>query len=260
MDPYLEDPAEWPGVHQRLITYAADTLTALLPSTYAAIMGERVLVLSAERSIYPDVGIAETPVVSQRRDADGVATAVIEASDEPCVLVLPLVERREVYIDIVRGKDRSDVVTAIEILSPTNKTGGAGRGLYLQKQREVLDSATHLIEIDLLRAGEYTVAAPPDWAESLKPWDYLVSLRRSGAPPQFEVWPIPLRRRLPRLRVPLAGDDPDVLLDLQDLLDRCYSLGGYQNRIDYSIDPIPPLDGETADWARQLLRERGLRS
>lgn len=36
MDPYLEHPARWPGVHQRLMTYIADTLNIALPPHYVA--------------------------------------------------------------------------------------------------------------------------------------------------------------------------------------------------------------------------------
>ena len=46
------------------------------------------------------------------------------------------------------------VVTAIEILSPTNKLDSRGRSQYMAKRRKVLASATNLVEIDLLRAGE----------------------------------------------------------------------------------------------------------
>ena len=53
------------------------------------------------------------------------------------------------------------VITAIEVLSPTNETREHdGRALYLQKQEELLHSQTHLIEIDLLRRGEHTGARP----------------------------------------------------------------------------------------------------
>ena len=45
------------------------------------------------------------------------------------------------------------VVTAIEVLSPTNKTRGSrGRASYFEKRRDSLRSEAHLIEIDLLRA------------------------------------------------------------------------------------------------------------
>ena len=52
---------------------------------------------------------------------------------------------------------RSSLVTSIEILSPSNKKiGNPGREKFLEKQREVLDSETHLVEIDLLRGGTHT--------------------------------------------------------------------------------------------------------
>ena len=54
------------------------------------------------------------------------------------------------------------VITVIEVLSPTNKLAGSeGRQSYQQKQREVLGSSAHLLELDLLRIGEHTVAAAP---------------------------------------------------------------------------------------------------
>ena len=53
------------------------------------------------------------------------------------------------------------LVTAIEFLSPSNKTPGKrGRELYLRKQREMLDSPAHLVEIDLLRGGVHSTAVP----------------------------------------------------------------------------------------------------
>ena len=39
-------------------------------------------------------------------------------------------------------------------------SGEPGRGLYLRKQREILESDVNLIEIDLLRAGMHTAAVP----------------------------------------------------------------------------------------------------
>lgn len=86
-----------------------------------------------------------------------------------------------------------------------------------------------------------------------------MSLHRSGAENRYEVWGIPLRQRLPRVRVPLAGDDPDVILDLQATFDRCYDQGAYARRLDYRQEPLTPLQGEDAIWADALLRERGLR-
>ena len=52
-----------------------------------------------------------------------------------------------------------ELVTAIEILSPVNKRPGReAHDEYLRKRRELLRSAAHLIEIDLLRGGAAAAA------------------------------------------------------------------------------------------------------
>lgn len=258
MDPYLDHSARWPGFHHRLITYVGDTLNRMLPPRYVADFGERLYVV--KRSIYPDVAVVKrlTPPASVGVGTVGVAVQV--ASDPPWVLTLEPAEIREPFIQIVSTEDEGRVITAIEILSPANKAAGSpGRELYLTKQRELLASETHLIEIDLLRRGEHTVAAPRDRIEELGSWQYLVCLHRAGEIERFEVWPIKLRRPLPRIRVPLADGDADVVLDLQSVLDRAYDEGAYARRLDYCTEPPIPLTIEDAAWADQLLRERGLR-
>lgn len=180
-------------------------------------------------------------------------------SDQPLILTLEPVEVRETFIEILSLPDAGRIVTVIEILSPSNKVvGSEGRQQYLAKQREVLESQTHLIEIDLLRTGAHTVAPPRERLLRHSAWDYLVSLHRGGGN-RFEVWTFTLRQRLPRFRVPLANDDPDVVLDLQGVFDRCYDAGGYARRVNYRREPPTPLQGDDATWADALLREKGLR-
>jgi len=262
MDPYLEHPLLWPGVHQRLITHIGDTLNTALPADYVADIGERLYVVRGNRNIFPDVVLLQHPPAPRPGDGGrgGTAAAVAVASDPPWVFTFEPMEVREVFVEIWSLAEKSRVVTVIEVLSPSNKTPGhPGRQLYLTKQQDILQSPTHLIEIDLLRTGEHTVAPPLEWLLQRGPWDYLVSLHRGGEENRYEVWGIPLRQRLPRIRVPLAGDDPDVVLDLQAVFDRCYDQGAYARRVDYRADPPTPLQGDEAAWADALLRERGLR-
>ena len=75
MDPYLEHPALWPGVHQRFITYVGDALNALLPAHYIADIGERLYIIQPERSIYPDVAILEHPSARPPRGQAGMRGA-----------------------------------------------------------------------------------------------------------------------------------------------------------------------------------------
>jgi hypothetical protein len=258
MDPYLEHPALWPGVHQALITYATEALNAILPPRYVASINEQLYVVQPERGIYPDVLVLEHPSIGRPMAQGAGGTAV--AIDPPWVLTLEPIEMREVFIEILPVADESRVVTVIEVLNPSNKTAGSeGRRLYLIKQREVLDSQTHLIEIDLLRQGEHTVAVPRESLRKTGQWDSLVCLHRGGQGRRFEVRAVPLRQRLPCIGVPLADSDADVALDLQAVFNRCYDASGYARRLDYRRQPPVPLRDEDARWAEALLHERGLR-
>jgi hypothetical protein len=256
MDPYLEDPPRWSGVHAGLIAHACGALNSILPPGYAAEIGERLWVLRGERNIYPDVAIVKPP----RRAPDDRTGALPATADPPWVVTVEGVEMREVFIDIATIGDPLRVVTTIEVLSPGNKTRGAeGRALYLQKQEEILKSETHLIEIDLLRSGEHTVAAPQALLAERGQWTYVISLHRAGQGARFEVWPVMLRDRLPRVSVPLLEKDPDVVLDLQAVFDRMYDEGPYSRRVDYRRPPPLPLEAADDAWAEQTLRQRGLR-
>ncbi len=57
MDPYLENPAVFPGIHTRMIVYMADLMVPLLRPRYIASTGERVYVEGPEpRPITPTYG------------------------------------------------------------------------------------------------------------------------------------------------------------------------------------------------------------
>jgi hypothetical protein len=114
----------------------------------------------------------------------------------------------------------------IEVVSPTNKHQGPGRASYLAKQREVLASKTHLIEIDLLRTGPHVVSLPEEIAKRRGPYDYLISLNRA----QDEFYRRSLKQRLPKIAIPLAEGDPDVPLDLQAAIAKTYEAGAYRDR------------------------------
>jgi Protein of unknown function (DUF4058) len=260
MDPYLEHPVSWTEVHQALITFTWMTLNSSLPPRYAANMGERLYVVESQRSIYPDALVTKRSSPRQAASSPGKPAGGVMTSDAPWLVEAEPLQVREVFIEIAMMANSDQVVAVIEVLSPANKAPGSeGRELYLKKQRELLKSQTHLIEIDLLRRGKHTVAAPLRGLRKKGRWDYLVSLHRGGRGNRFEVWAVSLSQRLPRIHLPLADGDPDLVLDLQDVFERCYDAGNYARRLDYHKAPTPPLKGDAATWADALLRENGLR-
>lgn len=94
----------------------------------------------------------------------------------------------------------------------------------------------------------------PAHLETLRPWRYLVAVARR-LPPRQEVYAVPLERRLPRIGIPLAEDDPDVTLDLQAAFARCWNEGPYPELLHYGSPAPGGLTEAEARWCEQALRE-----
>jgi hypothetical protein len=259
MDPYLEHPDIFPDLHDRLNNHLSEAIQALLPPPYFAVIGRRVWVEVSKRYIGPDVQVAYPTRPAKLGAAESGCVALAPSRTKPKVVRIPHDERREPFLEIYVGSSGDKrLVTTIETLSLTNKTPGEhGRELYLKKQREVLASRTHLVEIDLLRAGEHTTAVP--LAEALAetgPFDYHVCVHQYDKLEEYFVYAIRLEDRLPEIAVPLLPGDPAVPVDLQAVFDRCYDAGPYRREIDYANPEAAPPLGERAEWARNLLSAR----
>jgi hypothetical protein len=250
MDPYLEIPELWPGFHNSLIVYIRDFLRPALHPRYIAAIEERVFVEGPrEREFIPDVLLKQG-----RPPREHGGTAVLDA-DEALEVQLPALEMHESYLEILDRHSGQRVVAVLEVLSPANKYAGPGRDSYLAKQREVLASQAHLIEIDLLRRGPHTMAVPEWIARQHATYDYLICVNRAaGLRDRFRLYPRPLRQRLPRIRVPLADGDPDVVLDVQAVVAQTYEAGSYRERLRYDRPCVPALPAEDQGWADELIR------
>ncbi len=145
------------------------------------------------------------------------------------------------------------LVALIEVVSPTNKAAGPGRVSYQAKQPETLERDCHLIEIDLLRNGRHVLCVPEWRVEFLRPFHSLCCVSRWPARNRYEVYPLLLRQRLPRLKIPLGDDDPDAVLDLQAALEQVYTEGRYARRIRYDQPCEPPLAPDDQIWAIEQL-------
>ncbi len=254
MDPYIERPPLWPDFHDSLIAGIRAALQPLLRPRYAAITQDRLYVLESGRPIWPDVALLRTPGPQQPPAA---SVAVLEP-DAPAVFELWREEIREPVLHIVEIAADNRVVTAIEILSPSNKKPGPGRDSYLAKREEFWQAGTNLVEIDLLREGDPTVRIPLEKLQQLRPWHYLVTVTRRW-PSLQEVYAIPLQRPLRRVSIPLAGSDPDVVLDLQAVFTRCWDEGPYPALLRYDSPPPGPFTAEEAKWCEEFLGRAGFR-
>ena len=248
MDPYLEHPTRWSGVHAAILAAIFEQLGPAVRPKYAVRFEERVYVTSeddpAYRSIIPDIRIVE-------RDPHADTSTSSLAIAEPIKAVLPGEEQTlERSLQVIDLDDRS-VVTVIELLSPANKTiGAAGRESFLRKRAEIFAGDTHWVEIDLLRDGVRT-PRPTNVPDT----DYRVFLSRAGSPREAFVWPVRLTEKLPTIAIPLRSSDQDVPLNLQTALNAAVERGSYDLTIDYAASPVPPLSTSASEWARmQVLR------
>ncbi|MGB0560399.1 MAG: DUF4058 family protein [Spirulinaceae cyanobacterium] len=243
MNPYLEQPERWPTVHNRLIVAIADFLTPLLLPKYQVDIDKRVYEVTGLNTLLigrPDVTVQQSrqPVSSNRADA-GVAIAA-----QPIPVTLPTNEEvREAYLE-VKDVAMQKVVTAIEILSPTNKRG-EGREKYLVKRQKVLNSQTNLVEIDLLLKGE-----PMPLAQGNPMGDYRILVSRAIQRPSADLYPFKLRDRIPNFPLPLKPSEQEPVIDLQTLVEDVYQRSGYDHFLNYQENLNMPLSKEDQQWIK----------
>ena len=220
MDPFLEDEKLWPEFHHALVMALYQALLPNLVDRYRARVGQRHYVV--EQALF---------------------TSVIRD------------EHHEEFVE-VRQRCDGRLVTLLDVVSPANKTLPAARAAYLDKRQEAKNAGASLVEIDLVLQGQPTLDYSRD---GLPDWDYAVTVTRSTQPERYEIYTATLQKKLPRFRLPLAGDDRDTVLDLQSAFTRCYDQGNFAAKIDYHRDPTTTLIEEDRRWLADLLKQQKLR-
>jgi hypothetical protein len=246
MDPYLE--ARWPNVHVLMMGAITAALNRTLPEGLEARPEEEVrvetIVGEPLQSYRADVAVVEhAPDVPATSSATVAQPLRIPYRHAPMVL-------RNVQIVDTRNADR--VVTIIEVLSPWNKLAGKLNRQYVRKLRDFEAASTNWVEIDLLRGSRDRL--PVTWKNipADKHADYVAITYRADDE-NVSVFPISLRDPLPAIQIPLRDTDENVALNLQAVLDRVYDEGRFAS-LDYSKPPVPPLTGDAAKWANDLLK------
>ncbi|MGL4422298.1 MAG: DUF4058 family protein, partial [Gemmataceae bacterium] len=252
MDPYLEDPAYWSGFHTRFIVALGAAITRQLPGGYYAEIEHHVWLENLETSeqhafAVPDSYIAEDspPLRSRSTLLGNTATA-----EPTAVITLPRSQRPGPRYLQILDRNNHRVITVLELLSPANKVLGPDRMAYISKRNEYLESGTHLVELDLLRAGNrlpWGLTAPPDA-------DFYVLIAQADQFPRASVWGVLLQEPLPIVPVPLKPTDGSVALSLQACFERAYDDGGYAQRINYEAPPYFMVRANDQEWLDERLR------
>ena len=244
MDPYVEMQAAWPDFHNRLIAEICNELGARLTDSYVARVDERIEVatwaLEPPRSFRPDVLVGR---FEKRAVSSGVTLATAPATTlEPKLVEILDRDPEEVRITWVeiRALPDLELVTAVEVLSPINKSG-QGRQVYLDKRDKLHASRVNLVEIDLLLGG-----APLPMKERIEPGAYYAIVARGARLPSAELYRWTVRDPLPRVPIPLREPDADILIDFAVLVDRVYDLGRYARTLRHDA-PLPETTSLTPE-------------
>jgi hypothetical protein len=256
MDPYLERPGVWEEVHTRLLVAIADALGPQVRPKYRVGVEQRTYLAVITPDEYELVGKPDVLVTASRRQAQFVQETAPTVSLAPKIAELPMPEEiTERYLE-VRDVVTGEVITAIELLSPTNKLTRDGRAQYERKRTTVLGSATHFIEIDLLRRGEPF----PFWVrDGDAQSDYRIIVSRAQDRPQAVVYLFTIRDPIPDIPVPLQPGDAEPSVALNRLLHDVYDRAGYDLAVDYRQSPPPPqMAAQDVQWMQQLLHSQGL--
>jgi Protein of unknown function (DUF4058) len=249
MDPYLEHPALWPDVHNRLIAALADDLSERVAPRYYVGLERRTYLLKADDLVFvgrPDLAMAPAsgpPVVAPQPAT--TSTLVLEVD-------VPMQDEvSENFLEIHEVKT-GKLITIVELLSPVNKLHKQGREEYERKRGYVFRSWTSLVEIDLLRAGE---PMPVIGAQVKSDYRILVSpgLQR----PRAALIAFMLRQPMPAFTLPLLPGDAEPEVTLNHILHDLYRRARFDLRLDYTQLPVPPLAEADRVWAQELIQASG---
>ena len=257
MDPYLENPATWPNLHSRLIVAIANKLGPQIRPKYRVVVEEAVYKRNnSDQAVLigvPDVLVRRSSVSNSEPRGAQLEGNVAIANPEPVVVAVPMPDTvRHRYLEI-RSLQTNDAIAVIEILSPVNKRG-TGRQKYESKRLEILESQTHLIEIDLLHEGQ-----PMPVLNYEQHSHYRVLVSESDKRPLAQLYPFNLQQSIPAFWIPLKPEDGALVFELKPPLEEIYELSGYDLDVDYAQDPVPKWPASESTWIAQHLKSQNLR-
>ncbi len=217
MDPYLEAADRWPRFQQQFVLAIAE---ALQPS-----LGDRYRLRFANRGY-----TLRQPLF----------TSIVEE------------QHKEAFVEI-RCRATDKLITHVDLVSPANRTVPESRQIYDLQRQAALAHGAHLVELELCLQGQPCVLADLD---ALPERQYVVVVTRATRPPRVDPAGTTLRKRLPRVRFPLATEDRDLILDLQTIFNRMYDRA-FAGQMDYSGPPPVTLSPEDAAFVAEAVKEQG---
>jgi len=239
----LAQTAIWPSFHSQHIAHIVDFLNELLPDHYLA-LGEQSLqtrdldmggAIEVRRPV-PDVSIY------RRGEATGeLAVAIFTPTWEGRVVDVfePIPQPKAAIIrELLPQGKLGDIVTRIELLSPSNKPGGANYTSYVAKRVEAIETGVPLVEIDYLHESRSVILQLPVYPQrNAYPYAMIVSdPRPNWADGKVRVYGFGVRDAIRSFPLPLAHDE-NLVLDLNPVYHHTFRAGRWGDLIDYGDEP-----------------------
>lgn len=248
MDPFVEGRRIWGDFHDKFIVHIERAIQSRLPQHYVARISDRTFVenydpdleLMLKTRIGPDVEVQRK--LDQIRELRAAKAETVAVADPPLVEMHGQVEfeEREIFVDIYKLDPERQLVTSIELLSPSNKRrGSVGWDQYERKRNVFLHGYANLVEIDLLRGGKRH-PMNESWPDS----PYVITVFRREKAPAAEVWPAFTLQPLPTIPIPLLPPDADVAVALQPIVSDIFETSRYDGDVRYAQPIQPPLTAE----------------
>ncbi len=239
--------SSWPSFHADHTTYITQFLNAKLPPMYIA-RTEESLQIRVQDDLFgpPRVSAPEPDITIYQRTSTqtggmsdaAAATPVALAIDETLDLTEDFL-RAVVIREVSQNERWGQVVTLIELLSPTNKPGHVGYELYRRKRNEFLYSNLPLIELDYLHESPPPLLNYPVYPYEANSHPYHIFVndpRPTLETGQVLAYRFDVDQPFPQVTIPLSGDDT-LQFDFGAIYQHTFSVGRWGESLNYSAPP-----------------------
>jgi len=240
----IDQPSMWPSFHSRHITYIADDLNSHLPSHYLAFSEQSLQIENLDfggiRSVSsprPDVAIF------QRSEAISAGANIVEVAtwEAPVAeVVSPIKQPKAVVIrELLPQHKLGRIVARIELLSPSNKSGGGNYEGYSVNRVNALEEGVPLIEIDYLHESPPLVSQVlpyPAHREAFPYWITVTDPRPDWQRGKAHGYGFRVSEPIKKFVLPLAGDEK-IVVDLNPVYQHSVDAGRWSELLDYNTEP-----------------------
>jgi hypothetical protein len=234
INPEIERQGLWWAFHRHLIIEMFEWLRENLGDDYLVDLESQLLLVprfsGQGRSVSPDVEVTLLSGAGAVTAGLMPTPALVEADEALAEVEQFSIQVRRADLPDLFDPFGSRVVTAVELVSPSNKglTGSVDRRKFLAKRSDYLSSPVSYVEIDLLEAGDRSL---PQAVEQLENYPYMAWASQTQRQTRHHWgWGWQEAESLPVITVPL--DFPHVhSLDLG----QCYRNALEKNRWDVRL-------------------------